>query len=128
MVSTEVGAALLWSGLNSVASIPVAALGGVDPAAVQYAVSMLGAGEPGDGLGNIRPVLDYNYWNANAVGYVKPYRFGGGAGEVTDAPTKDTDTRDPNTIDVIVGASQSHATVLNWRAGSPVAIPFLPLG
>jgi hypothetical protein len=62
------------------------------------------------------------------MGWVKEYRFGGGAGEIDfDLVTKNTDTRDPNAIDVIVGEGQRQQDVLDWRAGSPVQLPMLAL-
>ena len=44
-----------------------------------------------------------------------------------DTPIHDTDTRDPNTLDVIVGPGQTQAAVLDWRAGSPTRLPMLRL-
>ena len=41
---------------------------------------------------------------------------------------KDTDTRDPNALDVLVGTGQSQSQVLDWRTASPVQLPMLPLG
>jgi glucoamylase len=59
------------------------------------------------------------------------YRAGwhdGGAGEWDGSlASKDTDTRDPNTLDVMVGAGQSQSQVLDWRTASPVQLPMLPL-
>ena len=60
--------------------------------------------------------------------WVKQFRFGGGAGEVDFAlGSKDTDTSDPNALDVILGPGQSQAQVLDWTTGSPVQLPMLPL-
>jgi hypothetical protein len=60
--------------------------------------------------------------------WVKQFRFGGGAGELDfGLASKDTDTRDPNALDVIVGPGQSQAQVLDWTAMSPVQLPMLPL-
>jgi hypothetical protein len=60
--------------------------------------------------------------------WVKSFRFGGGAGEIDfGLPSKDTDTRDPNALDVIVGPGQTQAEVLNWTAASPVQLPMLSL-
>ena len=84
---------------------------------------MFGNGEAGEGIGYIRPVYDGDYWNnpPDGFGWIKEYRFGGGAGVWNDTPSHDTDTRDPNAIDVIVGCGQTQAQVLDWRAASPVA-------
>ena len=59
----------------------------------------------------------------------KEYRFGGGAGVSGPScrartPTPATPTR----IDVIVGAGQTQADVLDWQAASPVRLPMEPLG
>ena len=45
----------------------------------------------------------------------------------TTRPSKDTDTRDPNAIDMIVGPGQSQADVMNWQVSNPVALPMVPL-
>ena len=46
--------------------------------------------------------------------WVTQFRFGGGAGEIDfGLASKDTDTRDPNALDVIVGPGQSQAQVLH---------------
>ncbi|HEX9369742.1 MAG TPA: glycoside hydrolase family 15 protein [Roseiflexaceae bacterium] len=58
----------------------------------------------------------------------KEFRFGGGAGELDfGLASKDTDTRDPNALDVIVGPGQTQSSVLDWRTASPVQLPMLPL-
>ena len=79
---------------------------------------MFGNGEAGEGIGFIRPVYDGDYWNNPPEGFswIKEFRFGGGAGSWDDTPAHDTDTRDPNAIDVIVGCGQTQAQVLDWRA------------
>jgi hypothetical protein len=103
-------------------------LGALDLATARYGVAMFGNAEAGEGIGFIRPVYDYDYWNSNPYGFVRDWRFGGGAGELDfDLPSKDTDTRDANAIDIIVGAGQDQAQVMDWRTSSPVALPMLPL-
>ena len=64
--------------------VPRSALGAVDLATARYAVAMLGNAEGGEGIGFIRPVYDYDYWNnpPSGMGWVKEFRFGGGAGEI----------------------------------------------
>ena len=58
--------------------------------------------------------------------WVTQFRFGGGAGEVDFAlPSKDTDTRDPNALDIIVGPGQSQAQVLDRTTMSPIQLPML---
>jgi len=111
--------------------VPRSALGAVDLATARYAVAMLGNAEKGEGIGFVRPVYDHDYWNnpPAGMGWVKEFRFGGGAGQVDfSLPSKDTDTRDPNTIDVIVGPGQSQRQVLDWTTSSPVQLPTVALG
>jgi glucan 1,4-alpha-glucosidase len=111
-------------------AVPRSALGGIDPATALYGTAMLGNAEEGEGIGFVRPVYSFAYWNNPPVGmeWVKAFRFGGGAGEIDFAlPSKDTDTRDPNALDVIVGPGQSQAQVLDWTAASPVQLPMLAL-
>ena len=103
-------------------------LGAVDLAAARYGVAMFGNAEAGEGIGFIRPVYDYDYWNSNAHGFVRDWRFGGGAGELDfNLPSKDTDTGDANAIDITVGPGQTQAQVMDWRTSSPVALPMIPL-
>src|SRR5215207_7078099 len=111
-------------------AVPRSALGGLDPAAALYGTAMLGNAEEGEGIGFVRPVYAFDYWSNPPAGmeWVTQFRFGGGAGELDfDLPSKDTDTRDPNALDVIVGSGQSQEQVLDWTAGSPVQLPMLPL-
>ncbi len=111
--------------------VPRTALGGIDPATAAYGIAMLGNAEGGEGIGFIRPVYDFDYWNSPPEGmdWVKQFRFGGGAGEIDfGLASKDTDTRDPNAIDVIVGPGQTQSGVLDWRTASPVRLPMLTLG
>jgi glucan 1,4-alpha-glucosidase len=110
--------------------VPQSALGAIDPATALYGTAMFGNAEAGEGVGFIRPVYAFDYWNNPPAGmeWVKSFRFGGGAGEVNfGLASKDTDTRDPNAQDVIVGPGQSQADVLDWTAGSPMQLPMLPL-
>jgi hypothetical protein len=91
---------------------------------------MLGNAEESEGIGFVRAVYSFAFWNDPPPGleFVKQFRFGGGAGELDPAlPSKDTDTRDPNALDVIVGPGQSQAQVLDWTTMSPVQLPMLAL-
>jgi C-terminal binding-module, SLH-like, of glucodextranase len=111
-------------------AVPRSALGGLDLAAALYGTAMLGNAEAGEGIGFVRPVYAFDYWNNPPAGmeWVKQFRFGGGAGELDfGLASKDTDTRDPNALDVIVGPGQSQTQVLDWTAMSPVQLPMLPL-
>jgi glucan 1,4-alpha-glucosidase len=111
--------------------VPRSALAGIDLASARYGIAMLGNAEAGEGIGHVRPVYDYEYWNNSpsfGMWWIKEYRFGGGAGEWDGSlASKDTDTRDPNALDVIVGPGQSQSQVLDWRAQSPVQLPMLAL-
>ena len=112
-----------------VLTVPKSALGDLDLATARYGVAMFGNAEGGEGIGFVRPVYDFDYWN-NPPGdkpWIKEYRFGGGAGVWVDTPAKDSDTRDPNAMDVIVGEGQTQAAVLDWEAASPTAVPMLAL-
>jgi hypothetical protein len=103
------------------------ALAGLDPATASYGVAMFGNAEQGEGVGFIRPVYDKGYWDAADPWWVKEYRFGGGAGVWEDSPDHDTDTRDPNALDILVGVGQDQHTVMDWQAGSPVRLPMVQL-
>ncbi|HEY5753259.1 MAG TPA: glucan 1,4-alpha-glucosidase [Chthoniobacterales bacterium] len=112
-------------------AVPRSALGSLDPATASYGVAMLCHGGDGEGIGFVRPVYSFEYWNnpPSGMGWVKEYRFGGGAGEIDfGLASKDTDTRDPNAIDVIVGPGQTQSSVLDWQTASPVPLPMLPIG
>ncbi|THG31325.1 glucan 1,4-alpha-glucosidase [Glaciibacter flavus] len=114
-------------------SVPKALFGSTDLAAAGYQVAMMSHADPnGEGVGGIRPVYDRAYWDsapANGQSWIQEYRFGGGAGEYTDAnAARDTDSRDPNTLDILAPAGQSQSTILDWRASSPVVLPYVPLG
>ncbi|MET0684066.1 MAG: PKD domain-containing protein [Solirubrobacteraceae bacterium] len=112
-----------------VLTVPKSALGGLDLASARYGVAMFGNAEGGEGIGFVRPVYDFDYWNTppGDKPWIKQWRFGGGAGEWVDTPAKDTDTRDPNALDVIVGEGQNQAEVLDWETASPTAVPMLAL-
>ncbi len=103
------------------------ALAGLDPATASYGVAMLGNAELGEGVGYVRPVYDRDYWDAADPSWIKEYRFGGGAGVWEDSADHDTDTRDPNALDIVVGAGQDQHTVMDWRTASPVRLPLVPL-
>jgi glucan 1,4-alpha-glucosidase len=109
--------------------VPSSAVAGVDLASAHYGIAMFGNAEAGEGVGYVRPVYDLAYWQNPGPDFwwITQYRFGGGAGVWNDTPSHDSDTRDPNAIDVIVGPGQSQADVMNWQAASPVALPMVPL-
>ncbi|HEY5834128.1 glucan 1,4-alpha-glucosidase [Streptomyces sp.] len=131
VADAEVALTAVPAGRQIVLTLPAAAFGTLDPVTAAYQVSMLGDADDGEGIGNVRPVYSLDYWNTGP-GWVKQYRFGGGAGVIDDSlPSKDTDTSDPNTIDVITPAGRSQADVLDWTRtpdGGPVRLPFTSLG
>ncbi|WP_455708913.1 hypothetical protein [Amycolatopsis thermoflava] len=87
-------------------------------------VSIYFNAEPGEGTGLVRTVYSKAHWD-NGFPWTKEFRFGGGAGEQSfDLPSRDTDTRDPNTIDVITGDA-NQAAVLDWTTTSPVVLHFV---
>ncbi|HYI20395.1 MAG TPA: PKD domain-containing protein, partial [Solirubrobacteraceae bacterium] len=112
-----------------VLTVPKSALGDLDLATARYGVAMFGNAEGGEGIGFVRPVYDFDFWNSppGDKPWIKEYRFGGGAGVWVDNAAKDTDLRDPNAMDVIVGEGQTQAEVLDWEAASPTAVPMLAL-
>ncbi|MEV7573873.1 glucan 1,4-alpha-glucosidase [Pseudarthrobacter sp. NPDC089323] len=111
-----------------VTMVPKEALGTLDPASAKFAVAMFGNAESGEGIGNVRPVYDGAYWAAGNPSWIKEWRFGGGAGVFDGGiASRDTDTSDPNALDVIVREGQSQANVLDWLAGSPVVVPMVGL-
>jgi hypothetical protein len=62
------------------------------------------------------------------MSWVHDYRFGGGAGEYAgDTAAKDTDTSDPNVLDVFVPVGGDQSEVLDWSGGSPVQLPWVDL-
>ncbi|MFT4081227.1 MAG: glucan 1,4-alpha-glucosidase [Nocardioides sp.] len=114
-----------------VASVPASALAGIDLAGSGVALTSMSHADPSsEGVGGIRPVYDLAYWSGT-VGtddsWIHDYRFGGGAGEWTGSSPWDTDTSDPNVLDILVPAGESQGDVLDWTAGSPVVLPYVAL-
>jgi hypothetical protein len=111
-------------------AVPRPALAGIDLASAAYGTAMFGNSEAGEGIGYVRPVYDLDYWLHPPAGmdWITQFRFGGGAG-IFDAglESKDTDTRDANALDVLVGCAQKQSEVLDWRASSPSRLPMLGL-
>ena len=107
-----------------VVTIPATAFTGTDLATAGYQVSLFSDADDSEGIGNIRPVYSLQCWNgAGCPDFVKAYRFGGGAGNWDPSlPTFDTDTADPNAIDVISGDTPQ-ATALDWTTTHPVVVP-----
>ena len=109
--------------------VPASAFGDLDLEAADYGTAMYIDAEGGEGIGNVRPVYALDHWQnpPAGLGFINEWRPGGGAGEFDDTPAHDTDTSDPNALDVIVGADQDQATVLDWTLGSPTQVPMLGL-
>jgi hypothetical protein len=114
-----------------VVSVRKSLLGSTDLSAARYAVLMMSHAGDGEGSGHVRPVYDRDYWESTAgtdMGWIHDHRFGGGAGEWTGSnDARDTDTRDPNVIDLLVPAGSSQAQVLDWTASAPVTLPYVSL-
>ena len=108
------------------AIVPRSALAGLDPATASYGVAMFGNAEAGEGVGFIRPVYDKGYWEAGDPWWIKEYRFGGGAGVWEDSADHDTDTRDPNALDIVVGQGQDQHSVMQWQDAT-VRLPMVPI-
>ncbi len=115
-----------------VLTVDKSAFGVANLASATYSVAMLShADGNSEGIGDVRPVYSQAYW-ASTVGtgmsWIHDYRFGGGTGQWIGNSPWDDDTRDPNTIDILVPAGSSQSAVLDWTAGSPVTLPYVPLG
>jgi hypothetical protein len=112
-----------------VASVPAAALAGLDLDKIGYQVSIFSSAEDSEGIGNVRPVFSKECWDGESAcqtsTFVKQYRFGGGLGEVTDTAAHDSVTTDSNAIDIFSG-DQSQADLMNLK-NSQVVLPFLTL-
>ncbi len=107
---TEVGPATLTAHPREQAVRRVACRARSSPASTSprrgYALTMMSHASDDEGAGGIRPVYDPDYWAATDgtdLSWIHEYRFGGGAGEWTgDTAAKDTDTSDPNVLDIVV--------------------------
>ncbi|MFC4076485.1 glucan 1,4-alpha-glucosidase [Salinithrix halophila] len=114
-----------------VVSVPKKAFSGLDFSRVGYGVVMLSHAGGDEGEGFIRPVYSRKYWDSTkgtAMDWIREYRFGGGEGEYDGSrPSKDTDTRDPNILDLIVGDGQDQRIVLDYTQNTPVSIPYVTL-
>jgi glucan 1,4-alpha-glucosidase len=113
-----------------VVTIPVSEFGSTDLSAARYQVSIFSDADDSEGIGNVRPVYSLDCWNGNSgcPSFIQQFRFGGGAGTWDPSiPTQDTDTSDPNAIDIISG-STPQSTSLNWHQQTPVVVPYVPLG
>ncbi|GAA1850236.1 glucodextranase DOMON-like domain-containing protein [Myceligenerans crystallogenes] len=110
-----------------VASVPADAIPEAGLRSAGYQVSMFGAAEDGEGIGNVRPVYGTECWEGiGCPWFVGPYRGGGGAGNWTESTqSHDTDTSDSNAFDVITGTADQSA-VMDWTRG-PVVVPYVTL-
>lgn len=114
-----------------VVSVPKDVMGSTDLASAEFAVVMMSHAGDGEGTGHVRPVYDKDYWESTAGtgnSWVHDYRFGGGAGIYDGGlEARDTDTDDPNVLDVLVPAGSDQAQVLDWTGGAPVTLPYIGL-
>jgi hypothetical protein len=114
-----------------VISVPRSVLGPVALDSAQYALTVMSHADESEGAGGVRPVYSLDYWQSSAgtdMSWIHDYRFGGGAGEWTGAdPSQDTDTSDPNVLDILVPPGTTQAEVLDWTAGAPVRLPYVTL-
>ena len=129
---TKVGPAdlqVLPTSHQIVVTIGAGAFGGTDLSAATYQVSLFSDADDGEGIGNVRPVYSLDCYNGiGCPGFIKQYRFGGGAGTWDPGiGSQDTDTRDPNAVDIVSG-STPQSSALDWTVGSPVVVPYVPLG
>ena len=110
--------------------IPLSALNGLDLTTAYYGTAMFDNCQSNEGIGFVRPVYSLAFWSNPGPGlsFIPQFFFGGGAGQATFSGANDTDTSDPNAIDIIVGPGQSQSEVLNWQLHSPCVLPMLPLG
>lgn len=110
--------------------IPLSALNGLDLTKAYYGTAMFDNCQSNEGIGFVRPVYSLAFWSNPGPGlsFIPQFYFGGGAGQATFTGANDTDTSDPNAIDIIVGPGQSQSEVLNWHLHSPCVLPMLPLG
>jgi len=111
--------------------IPLSALNGLNLTTAYYGTAMFDNCQSNEGIGFVRPVYSLAFWSNPGPGlsFIPQFFFGGGAGQATfNTLINDTDTSDPNAIDIIVGPGQSQSEVLNWPLHSPCVLPMLPLG
>ena len=100
-------------------TVPKEALPGFDPTSTPMGVAMFANSEGSEGINYIRPVYDWN--DAANPGWLSDWRPGGGLGHLDDSlASKDSDTRDGNAFDIIVGEGQDQYQLLDWRNQAPV--------
>ncbi|CAA9320527.1 MAG: GH15 [uncultured Nocardioidaceae bacterium] len=114
-----------------VVSVPRSAFSGVNLGSARYVVTAMSHASTDEGAGEIRPVYSLDFWESTAgtdQSWIQEYRFGGGAGEWSgDNPTRDTDTSDPNVLDLLVPDGSDQSEVLDWTADDPVVLPYVDL-
>lgn len=103
--------------------VPKSALPGFDPATSKIGTAMFSSADIGEGPNQIRPVYD---WSKNDS-WVPDWRPGGGLGKIDNSPAVDSDTRDANAFDIIVGPGQSQEHILDWTIQTPAVLPMLPM-
>ena len=111
-----------------VVTMPASVFSGVDLKSAGYQVSMFSDSDDGEGIGNVRPVYSLACWQGNGCpGFVGEYRVGGGAGVWDPSlPSVDTNTSDPNAIDIVNGATPQ-GEALHWTDGTTASVPYVHL-
>ena len=111
-------------------AVPGSALGGLDPATARTGRPCSATPRTVRASVSCDPSTTLDYWtnpprawsgSPSSVSAAVPAR------STSASRARDTDTRDPNALDVIVGPGQSQAEVLDWTTGAPVQLPMLPL-
>ena len=99
----------------------------IDVGTAGYQVSMFSDADDGEGIGNVRPVYSAACWSDRMSRVRGGVRFGGGAGSGSRPTTSvDTDTADPNAIDIISGAT-AQSSALDWTVTAPVVVPYVQI-
>jgi hypothetical protein len=86
---------------------------GLDLTKAYYGTAMFDNCQANEGIGFVRPVYSLAFWSNPGPGlsFITQFYFSGGAGQATFTGANDTDTSDPNAIDIIVGPGQSQSEV-----------------
>jgi hypothetical protein len=82
-----------------VLTVPRSSLGGVDLSTARYGVAMFGNAEGGEGIGNVRPVYDLDYWQNPGPDFwwIGGSRSTASAAAPASGPTRPTTTATPAT-------------------------------
>lgn len=113
-------------GSRIVLSVDASLLGGLDPAAAGYEVSLYSSAEAGESVGHVRPVLSADCTSGvTCESWVGRYRLGGGVGTLLPTLPFDSDRTDSNAMDMMTGnRPQSQVMALGQEQ---VVAPYLVL-